>query len=138
MQKLLIAEHRFLPCTLLLRFPARGRYFTRHIKLIKYSSTTTGVNGEKLYVFGLLLLLLLAHCAQQKPYTEIQQPISQTEQRIQYLAEVIKMNSDAIDQQEKQFSGDLQMLNSKLDQIIVLQSKVSNLEVKVNTIESKN
>jgi len=92
---------------------------------------------KKLYVFGLLLLLLLAHCAQQKPYTEIQQPISQTEQRIQYLAEVIKMNSDAIDQQEKQFSGDLQMLNSKLDQIIVLQSKVSNLEVKVNTIESK-
>jgi len=92
---------------------------------------------KKLYVFGLLLLLLLAHCAQQKPYTEIQQPVSQNEQQIQYLAEIIKMNSDAIDQQEKQFSGDLQMLNSKLDQIIVLQSKVSNLEVKAGTLESK-
>ncbi len=92
---------------------------------------------KKIYVFGLLLLLLLAHCAQQKPYTEIQQPVSKNEQQIQYLAEVIKMNSDAIDQQEKQFSGDLQMLNSKLNQIIVLQSKVSNLEVKVGTLDSK-
>jgi len=92
---------------------------------------------KKLYVFGLLLLLLVAHCAQQKPYTDIQQPVNQTDQQLQYLAEVIKMNSDAIDQQEKEFSGDLQMLNSKLDQIIVLQSKVSNLEVKVNSLESK-
>jgi len=92
---------------------------------------------KKLYVFGLLLLLILPHCAQQRPYTEIHQLVIKNEQQIQYLAEVIKMNSDAIDQQEKQVSSDLQMLNSKLDQIIVLQSKVSNLEVKANTLESK-
>ncbi|MBN2017025.1 MAG: tol-pal system protein YbgF [Candidatus Cloacimonetes bacterium] len=92
---------------------------------------------KKLYVLGLLLLLLAAQCAQQKPYTSIQQPASQTDQQLQYLAEVIKMNSDAIDQQEKQFSTDLQLLNGKIDQIIVLQSKVSTLEVKVNTLESK-
>lgn len=79
----------------------------------------------------------MAQCAQQKPYMDVQQPADQTEQQLQYLAEIIKMNSDAIDQQEKQFTSELQTLNSKLDQIIILQSKVSTLEVKVNMLESK-
>ncbi len=67
----------------------------------------------------------------------MQQPVNNTDQQIQYLTEIIKKNTESIDGQEKQFSSSIQLLDSKMDQIIVLQSKVSNLEVKVKTLESK-